>query len=241
MPSVPYSTSSSSSFPLPAQNCPLPCTPSSMYQQRIDVQLQSKRAGHNQDPRLWSVQPFGYARVCCVNKLSKAELSQRQQVCRMQESELPIIDISIPSVSPTPRVNRARRRECGGTGKRMSGPSPTLRLLNTVSVSLALCLLALAGWHMQNPEHFELFSVSNTAPPLLSQAKLILPPPFACGLGSSAPPRASHKHACGAEAVCPSWGSATSKGGRAASGGAHFGRGARGRDGGGGKGDGENA
>jgi hypothetical protein len=47
----------------------------------------------------------------------------------------------------------------------MSGPSPTLRLLNTVSVSLALCLLALAGWHMQNPEHFELFSVRDTAPP----------------------------------------------------------------------------
>jgi hypothetical protein len=70
----------------------------------------------------------------------------------------------------------------------MSGPSPTLRLLNTVSVSLALCLLALAGWHMQNPEHFELFSVRDSLHlPQLSQAKLILAP-LCLRLGLLRPP-----------------------------------------------------
>jgi hypothetical protein len=33
------------------------------------------------------------------------------------------------------------------------------RALATVSASLALCMIALAAWHVQNPSHFELFSV----------------------------------------------------------------------------------
>lgn len=39
------------------------------------------------------------------------------------------------------------------------------KMLNTVSASLAICMLALAGWHSQNPGHFELFSVSFHPPP----------------------------------------------------------------------------
>lgn len=30
------------------------------------------------------------------------------------------------------------------------------RVLNTITVSLALCLVALAGWHVSHPETFEL-------------------------------------------------------------------------------------
>ena len=36
----------------------------------------------------------------------------------------------------------------------------SLRALNTITVTLALGLVALAGWHFQNPSHFELIQVS---------------------------------------------------------------------------------
>ena len=35
----------------------------------------------------------------------------------------------------------------------------SLRALNTITVTLALGLVALAGWHFQNPGHFELIQV----------------------------------------------------------------------------------
>jgi hypothetical protein len=35
----------------------------------------------------------------------------------------------------------------------------SLRALNTITVTLAIGLVALAGWHFQNPGHFELIQV----------------------------------------------------------------------------------
>ena len=40
----------------------------------------------------------------------------------------------------------------------------SLRTLNTATVTLALGLVALAGWHFQNPSHFELIQVPARAP-----------------------------------------------------------------------------
>lgn len=40
-------------------------------------------------------------------------------------------------------------------------PIISLRTLNTVTVTLALGLVALAGWHVQNPGHFEQIQVFN--------------------------------------------------------------------------------
>jgi hypothetical protein len=37
--------------------------------------------------------------------------------------------------------------------------SVSLRTLNTATVTLALGLVALAGWHVQNPSHFETIQV----------------------------------------------------------------------------------
>ena len=39
----------------------------------------------------------------------------------------------------------------------------SLRALNTITVTLALGLVALAGWHVQNPAHFELIQVRRRA------------------------------------------------------------------------------
>ena len=40
----------------------------------------------------------------------------------------------------------------------------SLRALNTITVTLALGLVALAGWHFQNPGHFELIQVPRSPP-----------------------------------------------------------------------------
>jgi len=41
----------------------------------------------------------------------------------------------------------------------------SLRTLNTVTVTLALGLVALVGWHAQNPAHFELIQVPTPPAP----------------------------------------------------------------------------
>ena len=55
-------------------------------------------------------------------------------------------------------------------------PILSLRTLNTVTVTLALGLVALAGWHVQNPGHFEQIQVPgracSAAPPLRAIAAL---------------------------------------------------------------------
>ena len=50
----------------------------------------------------------------------------------------------------------------------------SLRTLNTITVTLALGLIALAGWHAQNPAHFGLAEVPR-------------PPPDPVSLGTPAP------------------------------------------------------
>ena len=54
----------------------------------------------------------------------------------------------------------------------------SLRTLNTITVTLALGLIALAGWHAQNPAHFGLAEVAR-------------PPPDPVSLDAPAPPRAA--------------------------------------------------
>jgi hypothetical protein len=55
-------------------------------------------------------------------------------------------------------------------------PILSLRTLNTVTVTLALGLVALAGWHVQNPGHFEQIQVPRRArsPPRLHGAPQLL-------------------------------------------------------------------
>ena len=49
----------------------------------------------------------------------------------------------------------SRKASSGRMGASEGMPILSLRTLNTVTVTLALGLVALAGWHVQNPGHFE--------------------------------------------------------------------------------------
>jgi hypothetical protein len=51
--------------------------------------------------------------------------------------------------------------------------SVSLRTLNTATVTLALGLVALAGWHVQNPSHFETIQVPSLLK--MSSRQVLLP------------------------------------------------------------------